>query len=289
MNQPACMNRINISGKQEKQLTHQLTLSATQMEATPYRSELMNDMDQPLDFYEKEYIDFIDLAAHELDAPMRKLSLLTGRLTDKFEIVSQNKDMHGYIDRIKSCVRDMQSVIENMTVLAKVASDSPSHKTCNLGDIVQNVVEELVSPISGSNAVLRIASLPVVAGNANQLHRLFKNLLDNSLKFTNENSTPEISIRALLTTEGEKDNLKLPANQLYQKIEITDNGIGFKNEYAEKIFRPFVRLHGKSKYSGYGMGLAICKKIVENHRGFIYANSNEKEGARFTILLPQIL
>lgn len=283
------MNRINTTGKQEKQLIDHLTHSATQMEATPYRSELINDMDQPLDFYEKEYIDFIDLAAHELDAPLRKLSLLTGRLTDKFEIVSQNKDMHAYIDRIKSCVHDMQSVIENMTVLAKVASDNPDHATCNLGDIVQRVVEELVVRISGSNAVLHIASLPVVVGNANQLHRLFKNLLDNALKFTNENNTPEISIRASLVSEEEKDHFKLPANQLYHKIEITDNGIGFKNEYAEKIFRPFVRLHGKSKYSGYGMGLAICKKIVENHRGFINANSDENEGARFIILLRQTL
>jgi len=283
------MNTINVTGNQERQLTNQLTHSATQMQATPYRSELMNPLDQPGDLYEREYTDFIDLAAHELDAPLRKLCLLTGRLTDKFEIVSRDKDMHAYIDRINNIVQSMQSVIDSMTVLAKIVSNNPGYASCNLGDIVQQVMEESVTPISASNAVIHISSLPVINGNATQLNLLFKNLLENSLKFSRENIVPEINIRASQLSTEEKHKLKLAADQVYHKIEIADNGIGFKNEYAEKIFRPFVRLHGKSKFGGNGMGLAICKKIVESHQGIIYANSDEKEGTRFVLILPQIL
>jgi light-regulated signal transduction histidine kinase (bacteriophytochrome) len=283
------MNRIHVTEKETGKPIDQLTHSATQIEAASYRNELMNSTDQPLDFYEKEYIDFIDLAAHELDAPLRKLSLLAGRLTDKFEIVSRDKDMHAYIDRINSCVQNMQSVIENMTILAKIASDKPSYTSCNLADIARQAAEELTTTGSTLNAAIHISTLPLIEGNAAQLSRLFKSLLENALKFTKENVAPEIDIRSSLLSTEEKDHLKLPGEKVYYKVEITDNGIGFKNEYAAKIFRPFVRLHGKSKFSGNGMGLAICKKIVENHHGFIYASSNEKEGALFVLLLPQIL
>jgi signal transduction histidine kinase len=284
------MNTIHVTGKEtQKQPLDYLTHSATQMEAIPYRSELMSPVDQPLDLYQQEYIDFIDLAAHELDAPLRKLSLLTGRLTDKFEIVSRDKDMHGYIDRINNIVQSMQSVIDSMTVLAKITSDNPGYTSCNLTEIVQQLIEELVAPISSSNAVIHISSLPVIEGNAMQLNRLFRNLLENSLKFTRENVIPEINIRSSRLSPEEHGKLKLEASGEYHKIEIADNGIGFKNEHAEKIFRPFVRLHGKSKFGGNGMGLAICKKIVENHHGVMYANSNEKEGTRFVLVLPQIL
>jgi len=284
------MNKIEVTGKEtEKQTSDHLIHSATQIELTPYRNGPINYMTQPLDFYEKEYIDFIDLAVHELDAPLRKLSLLTGRLTDKFEVVSRDKDMHAYIERINSCVQNMQSVIDNMTVLAKVASDKPGYTSCNLGDILRQVVEELVVPISASNAVIRISSMPVVGGYAAQLSRLFKSVLENALKFTRENVVPEIDVRSSELKPEEKDTFKLPGDKVYYKIEITDNGIGFKNDYAEKIFRPFVRLHGKSKFAGTGMGLAICKKIAQNHHGIIYANSSETEGTRFVLLLPQIL
>ena len=259
------------------------------MEASSIRNELTSVTDQPLDLFEQEYIEFIDLAAHELDAPLRKLSLLTGRLTLKFDIISRDKDIHGYIDRINNIVQSMQSVIDSMTVLAKVASDNPGFTSCNLGEIVQQVVEELINPITSSNAVIHLSSLPVIEGNAIQLNRLFKNLLENSLKFSRENIIPEINIRSSELKAEEKHMLKLAANKVFHKIEISDNGIGFKNDYAEKIFRPFVRLHGKSKFGGNGMGLAICRKIVENHHGVMYASSDENEGTRFVLVLPQIL
>ena len=97
----------------------------------------------------------------------------------------------------------------------------------------------------------------------------------------------EINIQSSVLSSGEKDYFKLQQEKKYYKIEIADKGIGFKNEDAEKIFRPFVRLHGKSKFPGSGIGLAICKKIMENHGGIIYAEGNESEGSRFTLILPE--
>ncbi len=280
---------MNVTGQETKQqrINH-LTRSATQMEATPLPSEFMNFIDQPVNIYEKEYLDFIDLAAHELDAPLRKLSLLTGRLTDKFEAAAQNKEINAYVERINSCVRDMQSLVENITVLAKVTAEKREHIACNLEEIVQDVIESLRAPVKTMKTTVNMSSLPSVEGDRAQFLRLFKNIIENSIKFGSENVPPEIHIRSAMLNSEEKDRFKLPGNKVYHKIEISDNGIGFKSEYAEKIFRPFVRLHGKSKFEGNGLGLAVCRKIMENHQGVIYASSSGK-GSTFVLLLPQIL
>ena len=124
-------------------------------------------------------------------------------------------------------------------------------------------------------------------GDAEQYCCLFKNLLENAIKFSKKDSVPNIQIRSSVVSPEEKDQFNLEGDRLYYKIEITDNGIGFKKDYTEKIFRPFVRLHGKSQFPGNGMGLAICKKIMNVHHGIIYAESLENEGARFTLVLPE--
>lgn len=286
------MNRIQAtSSETEQQSINQITHPSTQMDATPFRKNLMNIVDQQsANVYEREYIDFIDLAAHELDAPLRKLSLLTGRLTDKFESIGQNKEVHAYIERINNCVHDMQDTVESLTVLSKMTSGKPEYQSCNLGDILQKVMDELKVRIETQKAVIQISSpLPEIEGDAVQLASLFKHVLENAIKFRKENTSTEIHIQSSLAGADKKDNFKLPGDKVYYEIAVTDNGIGFNNFHAEKIFRPFVRLNGKSKFPGGGMGLAICKKIVENHHGIIYADSKEDQGTRFVLLLPQTL
>lgn len=275
-------------GTEQESIT-QLTSDATQMETSSYRNDLINMVDQSFDVYQKEYIEFIDLASHELDAPLRKISLLTGRLTEKFDSVPENKDVHSYLDRLNRCVQDMQSVVESMTTLSKVASARLRVTTCNLNDIIGRLIESLASPISAAKATVDMGELPTIKGDSEQLCQLFKNIIENAIKFRKEKTAPEIKIRSSLLADSEREMMKLPANKQYNKIEITDNGIGFKNENAEKIFRPFVRLNGKSKFGGDGLGLAICRKVVENHHGLIFASGIENEGSRFVLLLPQIL
>lgn len=282
------MSRLRSSGIQIlKKPVNQLLFFPEQMEQVPHSIQENNIIEQLRDTYEKEYMDFIDLAAHELDAPLRKLNILVERLTDKFETVTKNKEAQSYIERIDHCVSDMRALIDELSSLATVMSDKMEYSSCDTGAIMQQVVQSLLVPVNSKKAVITILSMPVIAGDAGQYTRLFRNLLENAIKFTREDSFPEVHVRSSILALQEKDRFKLPLEKIYHKIEIIDNGIGFKNEYAEKIFQPFVRLHGKSKYGGTGIGLAICKKIVQNHSGVIYAEGHEDKGSRFVLLLPE--
>jgi signal transduction histidine kinase len=118
---------------------------------------------------------------------------------------------------------------------------------------------------------------------------LFRNLLENAIRFSKKDNPPDIQVSAQAVTGKEKNSYGLQKDTNYFKITCSDNGIGFRQEYAEKIFRPFVRLHGKSEFPGNGIGLALVRSIVDNHRGIIYAESAENEGARFILLLPQTI
>jgi len=236
--------------------------------------------------YENEYMDFVDLAAHELDAPLRKLTILTERLTTKFETATQDMDIQPYFERMQHCISDMRCLIDELSILGRVVSNSRQHTSCNMETIVQQALQSLISsPLKKPNVT--ILSLPVIEGNAEQLSRLFRNLLENAIKFSKTDTTAEIYIQSSVLSADEKKYFRLQQEKKYYKIEIADKGIGFKKEDAEKIFRPFVRLHGKSKFPGSGIGLAICKKIMENHSGIIYAEGSESEGSRFILILPE--
>jgi light-regulated signal transduction histidine kinase (bacteriophytochrome) len=257
------------------------------MEQTPFLKEgeiKMPHQDAAGSVLEKDYADFIDMAVHDLDAPLRKLSLLIGMLMDK---LSPDKDTQVYIERIESCVGDMRSLIDDLSVLAKVNSGKREYTSFKLESIIEQSLRELPLSAKEKQAVINMHSLPVMEGDAEQYCCLFKHLLENAIKFSKKDTVPEIQIRSCILNPEEKDHFDLPGGRLYHKIEITDNGIGFKKDYSEKIFRPFVRLHGKSQFPGNGMGLAICKKIINIHHGLIYAESLENEGARFTLVLPE--
>jgi signal transduction histidine kinase len=236
--------------------------------------------------YENEYMDFVDLAAHELDAPLRKLSLLTERLTNKFAEVAQDKDIQSYLERMHHCIKDMRSLIDELSVLGGVVSDNHQYTPCNIETLIKRVLETLI-PVPSKIPIVTISTLPVLGGNEEQFILLFRNLLDNAIKFSKTDAPAEIYIQSSELSIAEKEFFSLQQEKKYHKIEIADKGIGFKKEDAEKIFKPFVRLHGKSKFPGSGIGLAICKKIIENHGGIIYAESHEVDGSQFIIILPE--
>jgi signal transduction histidine kinase len=240
------------------------------------------------DHFEKDYTDFVDLAIHELDTPLRKLSVFVNRLTGKFDTVTSDQDLQVYIKRIDSCVSDMRCLIDDLSLLAKVRTSKLNYTSCRINDIVKEVLEELHVPIHAKKITVTVSSLPVLDGDEMQYRRLFKNLIENAIRFGKDDIKPEISIHSSVLNTQEINKPGLHGNTKYHKIEIADNGIGFKNEYAEKIFRPFVRLHGKSRFPGSGIGLAICRKVAENHHGIIYAEGRENGGARFILILPEI-
>jgi signal transduction histidine kinase len=151
---------------------------------------------------------------------------------------------------------------------------------------MQNIETDLEVPISEKRAVIRYDSFPLIEGSPILLYQLFYNLVNNSLKFSKADTAPVISISAKEPDQVELINSRLDPSKQYIKLMVQDNGIGFEQSEAEKIFGSFTRLNSKDKYEGTGLGLSLCKKIVERHKGSIVAKSAENEGAKFIILLP---
>lgn len=230
--------------------------------------------------------DFIESAAHDLHAPLRKLSVLVERLVTKHES-DFDDDAKQYADRIQSCVQQMKSLIDGLRGLAIADVQDSSYTECDLNTILKQTIEILNEEIAEKNVLIDIGELPIVRGNEFQYRQLFKNLLDNSIKFASTTVQPKLSVHADTVSRNEKELFNLMEDKKYFRIEIEDNGIGFKQHYAEKIFEPFVRLHPRGQYDGNGLGLAICKKIVTTHKGTIYAEGNENRGSRFVLILPE--
>jgi len=239
------------------------------------------------DVNKKEYTEFIDLATHDLDAPLRKLTTLFEMMVSKFSTIGGDEELQRYVQRIGTCIHDMRSLIDDLAQLSRLASEKNRYTSCDLSLIIQNVRADLHTLINEKKVIISVSNLPVIQGQAEQYQQLFKLLIENSIKFNQFSVTPEIQIESSILSQEEKTALDLPVERRYHKIEIADNGIGFRQEYAEKIFQPFVRLHGKARYSGNGISLAICKKIVDNHEGVIYAEGEEEKGARFILALPE--
>jgi len=236
----------------------------------------------PLD---EKYAEFIELAVHDLDSPLRKLSTLLERITGKYETITE-QDTNSYFLRARACLSDMRSLIENLALLARLNNTARTILPCDLDSIVQTVKKDLDRIPGEKKIIIRQDPLPVVEGDAGQYRQLFRSLLDNAFKFNKKEMPAEVDIFSEVATGEEKQLHSLHTEKTYYKITVSDKGIGFRQEYAEKIFQPLVRLNGKSEYPGSGIGLALSRIIVENHGGIIYAQGDENMGARFILFLP---
>jgi light-regulated signal transduction histidine kinase (bacteriophytochrome) len=236
--------------------------------------------------YKEQVSDFVEAAAHDLHAPLRKLSILVDRVFTK-HTEQFSADAKEYVTRINTCIEEMRSLIDGLTELAVADLHTFAFVDCDLNIIMEQTLHMMNEEIKEKHAVIEVNPLPVVKGNYVQYKQLFKNLLENAIKFSKKDVPPAICINSEPMMGDEKTFFNLPLNKKYYKIEISDNGIGFNQVNAEKIFEPFVRLHSKSEYDGSGLGLSICKKIADNHDGIIYAEGDESKGSRFTLILPE--
>jgi signal transduction histidine kinase len=166
-------------------------------------------------------------------------------------------------------------------------SGNRSFETFSLQSILDDARQAVEFKIEQMNALIESTPLPEANIVPSQFRQLFQNLLGNSLKFTREGVQPVIRISHKIIKAEDVEHLQLPKAASYLQLEFEDNGIGFENEFAGRIFQIFHRLHGRSEYEGTGIGLAICKKIVEHHGGVIFATGKMGEGAKFTIILPR--
>lgn len=248
---------------------------------------LIEERNLELERNNKELASFNYVASHDLQEPLRKIQTFISRLEDKEgESLSNNGKM--YIARIKSSSARMRSLIDDLLQFSRTNKCEDSLEPTNINLLIAQAKQELAQSITEKKAKIISDSLPSMMVIPFQVSQLFLNLMSNSLKYSKSDVAPVIEI--LYTTTHIKDMPKVKVSQceMYHTIIIKDNGIGFEQEYADKIFILFNRLHNKNEYSGTGIGLSICKKIVENHNGYIVADSVVNEGSTFTIYLPII-
>jgi PAS domain S-box-containing protein len=233
----------------------------------------------------RELEEFAYVASHDLQEPLRKISTFSQRLQLKFSD-SLGDDGLLYINRIVASCENMRKLIDNLLEFSRLSISNHTLEQVDFGVSVVKAMEELDLIIAETNTVVKISQLPVIEAIDSQILQLFVNLLSNSIKFRKETVSLQIDISARKLSKKEKEEYQLSTDLAYFMIQIEDNGIGFEQQYADKIFQLFQRLEGKSEYPGTGIGLSICKKIVNNHNGIIFANGVPEEGATITIILP---
>lgn len=232
-----------------------------------------------------ELNEFNHVASHDLQEPLRKIQTFASRIYDK-EKENLSEFGNEYLHRIEKAADRMRVLINDLLQYSRTNRTEKNLVKTDLNEVLFDSLNELSQNIEEKNAIINHSQLPIIKGVHFQIQQLFSNLLSNSLKYSKENIAPVIDIDATEIIAKNEVNLKDKSDKKYFKITFTDNGIGFEQEYAEKIFLLFNRLHGKTEYYGTGVGLAICKKIVENHRGHIIAYSKPNVGTTFTIYLP---
>jgi len=228
---------------------------------------------------------FAYIASHDLQEPLRKIVSFGERLENKSkEFLDKESDL--YLTRILSSTRRMQKMINNLLEFSKVTSASKTFEVTDLNEILELTLSDLEVTIQQKNATVEIDKLPVIDANPTQMSQLFINLISNSLKFTRPGVKPVIALRVDNLSHSEIQKRKLSSGKSYVKITLKDNGIGFSNDNTDRIFAIFQRLRGRSEYEGAGIGLSVCKKVVEGHSGTIEAFGIPDEGAVFEIILP---
>jgi hypothetical protein len=233
-----------------------------------------------------ELNQFAYIASHDLQEPLRKVRTFTELMQKNLGEIPQKAE--GFIEKIKHSSERMQNLINDVLKFSLLSKEREKFDKVDMNAVMQNILSDYELLIEQKEATVIAGTLPVVEAIPVQVNQLLSNLFANALKFNSPIRKPVIEIKASQLGQEETAEYKeLNADKLHYKIEFKDNGIGFDQEYAEQIFTIFQRLHGRMEYEGTGIGLAMCKKIVQNHHGVIYAISNRDEGAMFTIILPE--
>ena len=234
----------------------------------------------------KELEEFAYIASHDLQEPLRKITAFSERLEEKAgDEIGQDGKL--YLQRILAATQNMRVLIDNLLEFSRANRHNDALENIDLNVIFKEVLADLELKIEETNAKIQHSPLPIITSYHSQMKQLFTNLVSNAIKFRKPGSPPLIEVWSEEVSEKEKSERLLRGNKKYYKVAVRDSGIGFEQEYALKIFQIFQRLHGKAEYPGSGIGLAICKKIVENHNGVLYAESTPGEGAVFTAILPE--
>ncbi len=229
---------------------------------------------QDLEKINKELSNFTSVATHDLQEPLRKVVTLSDRLTmtNNERLDEKGRD---YLERIVSSVRRMQQLVIDLLEYSKTTSLKHEFSNVQMNEEIKDVLSTLEIQIEKTQATIEVDPLPELEGSAFQIRQLFQNLISNAIKFHKPGVPPHVTIKSEKRVNGS------------WTIVVEDEGIGFDEQYLDRIFQPFRRLHRQEEFEGSGMGLAVCEKIVSLHRGMITAESTKNHGSRFIIVLPE--
>lgn len=233
----------------------------------------------------RELNDFTSIASHDLQEPLRKIMTFSDLLTAKYSEFLEER-VRDYLVRIKDAAERMQNLIDDLLNYSKVTRRSKPFEPVDLDAVIRNVTSILEVHIRETGGRVEASGQLTIEADPTQMCQLFQNLIGNALKFHRKDVAPVIKIsKQLLKGEYIRSDGQLTSDGMVQ-ITVEDNGIGFDQQYAGKLFQPFQRLHNRNEYEGTGMGLTICRKIVERHGGTIAAKSTPGGGSTFIITLP---
>jgi signal transduction histidine kinase len=218
-------------------------------------------------------VEFASVASHDLQEPLRKILTFGERLNASVQHLSLG-DARLHLERMMGAAARMRTLIDDLLTYSQVATRVEPFVSTDLNKIAHEVIVDLETAIADVGARVEVGTLPILDADPLQMRQLFQNLLGNAIKYSRKDTTPLVRLESAR------------AGRRHYTITFADNGIGFNDQYSEKIFKMFERLHGRMEYAGSGIGLAICRQIVERHGGTIAAKSRPGDGATFTVTLP---
>lgn len=239
-----------------------------------------NELEQSI----SELESFNHVASHDLQEPLRKIQTFLSRISEN-ELSTLDAKSKEYIERIQISVTRMRTLINALLLYSRTNKSEKMFEKTDLGFLLENALQELSQVIEEKNPEIHFKNLPTLNVIPFQIQQLFYNLISNSLKYNQPGVSPVVNIDCKKVKAPQIPIINTDSNLTYYKISVSDNGLGFEQQYAEKIFGLFNRLHN-GDYPGTGIGLSICKKIIENHAGYIQAEGEPNAGATFTFYLP---
>jgi signal transduction histidine kinase len=232
--------------------------------------------------------DFAYIASHDLQEPLRKIRSFSSLVLDDYADAVDDAGRH-YLERMQDAAERMSQLINDLLVYSRITTRAQPFEPVDLEEVAQTVRSDLDLQIEDVDGTVEIGDLPTVEADPTQVRQVLQNLIGNGLKFHRPDEPPRVQVEATVEPVARdlQQDGRLDANCTEMcRLTVSDNGIGFEESHADRIFTPFKRLHGRGEYEGTGMGLAICRRIVERHGGDITASSTPGEGTTFTVLLP---